>query len=207
MVAQKCKAPTIGAAKALRRIMAYLNGTADRKLEVPRVNGNSYDFYVDSDHAGDREQGKQSRSGYIAYLNGVPIDWMSKKQCVTSIGSAEAEIYALSEAIKRAKLIQWTSDELGIKAVWPLRMGVDNKACISFQQGTNPDSRLTGVFDLREEWVRELKQKDKVVTIKVDTKYNTSDLFTKCHERARFAELCELVRGKAHKARGAHRAH
>ena len=53
MIAQKCKAPTVGAAKAVRRVMAYLNGTAVRKLTVPRVNGTQWDFYVDSDHAGD----------------------------------------------------------------------------------------------------------------------------------------------------------
>jgi len=35
MIAQKCKAPTVGAAKAVKRVMAYLNGTADRKLTVP----------------------------------------------------------------------------------------------------------------------------------------------------------------------------
>ena len=35
MVAQKCRAPTLGAAKALRRIMVYVSGSADRKPEVP----------------------------------------------------------------------------------------------------------------------------------------------------------------------------
>ena len=32
---------------------------------------------------------------------------------------------------------------------------------------------------------------------KYATNINTSDLLTKCHERARFQELCGLVRGKA----------
>ena len=58
--------------------------------------------------AGDRTTRNRSRTGFIAFKNGVPIDWLSRKQCVTSVGSAEAEIYALSEAVKRGRIIHAT---------------------------------------------------------------------------------------------------
>ena len=72
------------------------------------------------------------------------------------------------------------------------------KSCISFQNSTNPDSRLTGVFDLRDEWVQELRDLGVIATKKVDTRLNVSDLLTKCHDRARYQELCNLVRAKPH---------
>ena len=53
---------------------------------------------------------------------------------------------------------------------------MDNEAGKSFQNNTNPNSRLLGCFDLREKWVQELRDKKQVKVIKVPTKYNVSDL-------------------------------
>ena len=38
---------------------------------------------------------------------------------------------------ERAQLLQWVGEELGLKPKWPLKMNVDNTACISFQRSTN----------------------------------------------------------------------
>ena len=86
MIAQKFKAPEVGAAKAVKRVMAYLNGTADRKLTVPRVHGTQWDFYVDSDHAGDRKYGDTlSRTGVKLLCNGMQFHWRSNKQPSTAM--------------------------------------------------------------------------------------------------------------------------
>ena len=47
---------------------------------------------------------------------------------------------------------------MGIHIEWPGRIFVDNAAGVSFQNGTNPNSQLKGVFDLREQWVKELSE-------------------------------------------------
>ena len=57
-LSQWLSAPTKGAMKALRRVVAYLASTIDFKLEVPRVTNNTWHIYSDSDHAGDKESGK-----------------------------------------------------------------------------------------------------------------------------------------------------
>ena len=49
------------------------------------------------------------------------------------------------------------------------RIFIDNAAGVSFQRCTNPDSQIKGVFDLRVEWVRELRNSKKVSAMKVDT--------------------------------------
>ena len=99
--------------------------------------------------------------------------------------------------MKRARLLQWTASEMGMKPKWPMKFNVDNKACISFQRSTNPDSRLLGVFDLREGWVQELKDMKIVETQKIKTTDNISDLLTKCHAREPFVKLVALVKSKA----------
>ena len=54
-VAQTLAAPTKGSILALKRIMAYLAGTVNKQLRVPRVKGTTWSIYSDSDHAGDRK--------------------------------------------------------------------------------------------------------------------------------------------------------
>ena len=93
--------------------MAYLAGTWDKKWWCPRVKGNTCDLYVDSDHAGEKKLYSQSRTGVAFFLNGFPTHWKSKKQPSTSLSSAAAEIYALSEACKDARLRYWISEDMG----------------------------------------------------------------------------------------------
>ena len=48
--------------KAVNRVLAYLVGTMDFKLWVPRRKGTVWDFYADSDHAGDKQETTRSQS-------------------------------------------------------------------------------------------------------------------------------------------------
>ena len=68
---------------------AYIASTLDFKLEVPRVAGNTWHTYSDSDHAGDKTvSDAKSRTGVMILLNGIPVHWRSNKQPATSISSA-----------------------------------------------------------------------------------------------------------------------
>ena len=91
-----------------------------------------------------------------------------------------AEIYALSEAVRDMNLRLWIAEEMGIQIEWPGRIFVDNAAGVSFQHGTNPNSQLKGVFDLREQWVKELRDKRRVKAVKISTDKNVADMMTKC---------------------------
>ena len=55
--------------------------------------------------------------------------------------------------------------QMGIHIEWPGRIFVDNAAGVSFQNGTNPNSKLKGIFDLREQWVKELRDKRRVKAV------------------------------------------
>ena len=179
-VAQTLSTPTQGTITAIRRIMAYLAGTLDRCLKVPMVRSNTYNRYVDSDHAGDRSTGTQSRTGLVFYLNGMPYLWRSKKQPITAVSSAEAEIYALSEAGKAAKATNWVAEDLGSKVQWPAIIMVDNAAAIRFQQSTNNSTKLKGMINLRDQHIKDMKNKKFIITSKVNGLYNLADAKTKC---------------------------
>ena len=80
---------------------------------------------------------------------------------------------------------------------WPLHIQVDNQAGISFQHSTCPNGKLLGTFDLRGDWVKELKNLKQINTVKVATEYNLADLLTKCHPATRFTQLMQFFRAKA----------
>ena len=104
----------------------------------------------------------------------------SNKQPKTSLSSAQAEIYALSEACKDANKVTWIHEEMGRTSNRPLRVYVDNAAGISFQQSTCASSKLGGIFDNRWDWVKELKEQSQFTATKVATEKNVADMFTKC---------------------------
>ena len=179
LVAQTLKSPTQGTKKAVNRILAYLISTVDKCLTVARVRGTVWDFYVDSDHAGDRKFGDtKSRTGILLLCNGLPFHWRSNKQPDTAMSSAAAEIVAMSECMKDVRLRLWIAEEIGIPVVWPAKIQVDNKAGIHFQNKMNPDSKLKGVFDMRLGWLKELHDKKMFKAVKVDT---TKNLFRRFH--------------------------
>ena len=82
---------------------------------------------------------------------------------------------------------------MGIQVKYPIHIQVDNAAGISSQQSTCVNTRLKGIYDLREGWVQELKDKKTIEAIKVNTKDNIADLLTKCHASGSHTTLLDLV--------------
>ena len=85
----------------------------------------------------------------------------------------------LREACKDARLVGWRAEEAGVRVQWPMQIGVDNNAGVSFQNATCVNTRLRGVFDFRNKWVREVRDQASVKAIPIDTKENIADALTK----------------------------
>ena len=86
------------------------------------------------------------------------LEWgpSSLEKCkppVTALSSAEAEIYALSEAVKCGRLFQSRCEEMGMPMEWPMKIWVDNDQAVVFQKGTCVNSKLKGTFDMRLKWI------------------------------------------------------
>jgi hypothetical protein len=176
--------------------MRYLNGRPDFTLVATRPPTPSQDtwvFYVDSDLAGEAPYDTTSRTGAIFMLNGMPVHWRSNKQPKTTFSSAASEVYAFSEAVKDARLLLWRAEEIGINVKYPFTMLEDNAATVSFQKSTTPYSKLRGVYNLRDNWILELKNEGIVKAKKVHTDLNLADLFTKCHEWHKMRKLLSII--------------
>ena len=199
---QWLESPTKGAMDEARRVAAYVVMTAGHVIRAvirggPTSGKNVWERFTDSDHGGDKGVDLRSHTGVILMLNGMPVSWRSNKQPKTSVSSAMAEIYALSEGVRDALSVAYRFEEMGNWVDWPLEIMVDNMAGISFQGKTNPDSKLGGAFDFRRDWVVELQDEKKVKAVKVHTVYNVADLLTKCHRPVDFERLKGIVDGRA----------
>ena len=189
--------PTEGAYKALQRVLGYLAGTANFKL-TGFVDGGAdiIEIYCDSDHGGDKHLTTRSQSGVMITLNGVPVHWGSSRQPVTALSSAEAEIYALAEAVKCGRLFNWRCEEMGMKVNWPITISVDNTQAITFQKGTYANSKLRGTFDMRREFVGELRSSKEIDTKHISRDKNLADNLTHCQPSGPFNRGLQQVVNK-----------
>ncbi len=84
--------------------------------------------YADASFAiGER---KQSVSGYVVYLNGVPILWGSLKQTIVVDSSCSAEFVAASIACKQLLHAENMVSFFGFTCPKPYRFYTDSKACL-----------------------------------------------------------------------------
>ena len=179
-LSQYASKPTVGARMALERIMSYLLATQDFKIKgiySPKID--ILVPYSDSDWAGDMPITTCSHSGTMITLNDVPIRWRSKKQPKTSRSSAEAEIYALSETVGETRHVGWKMQDFGMNISEPYNIHVDNQQCISFTKNIAVNSKLRTTYNMKDKWIKELRN-DKIVTTEhINGIRNPADILTK----------------------------
>ena len=185
----------MGTVKALKVIAGYLKGSIDFRVGGARLLDvdDHFSIFTDSDHHGDKLMTSKSQTGVMILLNGVPVHWRSNKQPKTADSPACAEIYALKEGVRDARLLLWVAEEMGVSVSWPFVVNCDSKQAISFQEDTCPKSRVRGSFDLREDWVAEVRDQEAVQMSWIHGEKNCSDIMTKCMPTWKFCRVFKLV--------------
>jgi len=94
-------------ATAIKTIIRYLAGTADKGMILKPRTDLKLELYCDADFAGlyKRESdhnpdAARSRTGYIIKLSGCPLVWKSQLQTEIALSTLEAEYAALSYALR-----------------------------------------------------------------------------------------------------------
>ena len=176
------------------RVLSYLLATNDFKIKG--IYSPKIDIllpYSDSDWAGDMPITTCSHSGTMITLNDVPIRWRSKKQPKTSRSSAEAEIYALSETVGETRHLGWKMREFGIDINEPYTVYVDNEQCISFTNNITVNPKLRNTFNLKDKWIKELKN-DNIINVKhINGARNPADILTKVLPAYKFRVMINII--------------
>lgn len=221
-MSQHLSNPTESAWEAVVRCSDYLRGTADMCIAAPIHCENrpldefnqstdtqyAWAFYSDSDFAGNSESqnNRRSQNGFIATLNGAPVLWGSKVSSVAfahpgigeahpDISSGAAEVYAAGNATFEFLHLSYTADEMGIPFPKPLLMQIDNKAALAFSDNSAFKTKLKHI-DVRQKWVKTLRNKDIIQTEHVPSTENLADLFTKILDADTFEKLRNRIMHK-----------
>jgi hypothetical protein len=205
-IAQHQSTLTESVMQHLQRCFAYLKGTADYGIRSPLYNDYDnqavsqdvdpkyncgWEFFVDSDFCGNTEHQNASRSqcGYIALLNGAPVMWASKVTSVcmadrriqeahADISSGAAEVYAAGNASMDFLYLNHVMDEMGINFPEPYKLQIDNSSALVFAKNTATKTKLKHI-DVRQDWVKVLRNKSISEPVHVPTALNIADMFTK----------------------------
>ncbi|GFH50765.1 hypothetical protein CTEN210_07241 [Chaetoceros tenuissimus] len=139
-VARFTHSPKQSHSSAVKRIIRYLKGTINNGtiLRVPKKL--SLDCFVDANFCGlynidppELTSSVRSRAGYIIKFCGYPLIWKSQLMDCICLSTAEAEYYALSQAMRALIPVCTLLKEM----------------CLSLNvpEFTNPDSILTTVHE------------------------------------------------------------
>ena len=191
--------PTVSARQALKQALRYIKGTKPYKLSMKlRVDQGPTDIYemiVDSGHGSNAELNnkRKSQTGEIATPNDVPTKWKSKTQAIIATSSTEAEIYAAFVATQDFMHLPYVTQELGLEDFpSPFPLQIDNVACIIFMDNSSRVSRLKHI-DLRQRWVKQMRDNSIVSPTKVGTDDNLLDLLTNPLTKAKLEQFCNTI--------------
>ena len=206
-ITQHLQKPTESAMASLIRAFRYLKGTINLCIAAPRhtadlnitdslnaqftAEADWWKFYTDSDHAGNTEVQNKRRNqyGYIALANGAPIDWASKVSSVAfahpdigeshpDMSSAAGEIYGAGNAACDMLQLSYIAEEVGVKFPKPAYLDMDNTAAEAFTDNSVIRTKLKHI-DVRQHWVRCLRDKSIILPRHVPSADNLADFLTK----------------------------
>ena len=133
--------------------------------------------FCDSDYATVKDT-RKSVTGYVVYLNGVPISWKSRSQRAVILSTAESEYYAISEVCSELIFVKNMLEFLGVKLELPIIVHVDNVGAIYLAKNQVLSNR-TKHIGVRYHFVREYIEDGIIKIVFVRSKENDADMFTK----------------------------
>ena len=89
--------------------------------------------------------------------------------------------------------MQWKIQDINIKVPDKIIIKVDNNQAKVFANDECVNSKLRTAFSLKEAWVRELKDKDKVNVVQVPAEINVSDMLTKVQPGTKVKRYIDLI--------------
>jgi hypothetical protein len=136
----------------------------------------------------------QSMSAFFIDLLGL-LHWVSKRQAVTAVNSAEAEIYATNECVRFLLELVQIFDFLGVRDSFMPGTNViynDNRACIDWSHSCT--TKGLRHIKMKENQVRENIVSDFISIQHVEGKINLADIFTKeMKDVSHFVELRDII--------------
>ena len=200
--ARHMQAPNDSHIKAMHRIMQYCRDTPDRGLVLRpdakwdgskdfkfRISGRS-----DSDYAGCPET-RRSVTGTRVSLNGAPVSWRSSTQKHTTLSVTEAEMAAGVTCAQDMLYTKNVLESIGLQVELPMVLEMDNRGAIDLANNWSVGGRTRHV-DVRNNFMRELKEAGILVVKWVSGEDNDADMHTKNLGNPKFDRFASVYTGE-----------
>jgi hypothetical protein len=192
-LASHCADPKLMHWNALLDLLKYTRDTQDLSLRYGRLASNEtknvISIYADADFA--RDSSRRSRTGYVIFLNGGPIAWNSSLQDSIAQSTSEAELYAMTEAVKTGLYIKNLLEEIGFPQ-GKLKCYEDNSGCIDWVVRQKSSSRMKHI-ETKYYLLRDLYDKHICELIHVETLNQKADFATKQMDYSIFCTQMRLL--------------
>ena len=205
-----CNSPKLSHEQALKHICCYLCGTQHKGLIFKLDLKQGFKCYVDADWAGNwlksnpsSPVGILSHSGFLIKYTNCPILWGSKMQSLIALSTTEAEIIALSTALRKVIHLQNLLQELRAnmfpipftKAQIHCRTFEDNAACIEVATSEAKIRPRTKHLAVRSFHFRDHIEKGLISIEHVPSRDQLADIFTKPLPHHQFRHLHDQIMG------------
>jgi len=187
---------------AMIRCMRYVLCTRDAGLLLRPSRkwdgSNEHQFRIrgrsDSDYAKDT-QTRRSVSGYVIYLEDSPTMHRSATQKTVALSSCEAELNAAVICVQDMIYQKNTLESIGLKVELPMVLEMDNKGAIDLINSFSVGGR-TRHIDVKQCFLRELKEAKVLVVKWIVGSENEADMFTKNLDGPLFKRYAEQLLGE-----------
>ena len=178
--------------KALQTLMKHVVATAERGLVLAPTalwnEDSEFKFTVrgrsDSDYAGNTDD-RKSITGAVVYVNDAPVAFRSSTQRTVTLSVTEAEGSAGVTCAQDMLYVYHLIESLGQKVNLPMLLEMDNKGAVQLANNWSVGGRTRHV-DVRNHFLRELKDMGIIEVRHVPGDDNDADIFTKNVTRAVF---------------------
>jgi transposase InsO family protein len=174
-IAKKMSNPTQNDWVAAKLILRYLRGTEDTGLIYHVDSPGRLIGYADASFAPNRTD-RKSIGGYLFLLNGAAITWKSKKQNIIALSSCEAELIALTEAVKEGIWLQKILKEF--RVTQKLHILEDNQSAMKIAENSVFSDRSKHL-QVRVQFIKEMIDTGKLGVFYCPTQEMTADVLTK----------------------------
>jgi len=163
---------------AVKKIFRYLKGTVNRGLFAKEGGNFVMEVYTDSDWASDTDT-RLSKTGMVVTIDGMVVGYYSKDQKSVSLSSCEAELYALSQAIRLVIYLRNLFIELGLMTKdHCVTIKCDSISAIEIVKSEGSFVPAKHI-DIRLKYIKQAIKQRKIEVVYVNTTENLADGFTK----------------------------
>ena len=183
--------PGIKHVQALKRLLRYLKGTANRCLVYSFANApprTGVYGYFDAAHADDADTLKTTMA-YVFFFEGCAISWKTKLHTSVTLSTNHSEYCAASKAAREAKWLDKIFSCLNYtSSIKPIQLFSDSQGAIAMAY--NPVHREASKHvNLADHYVREQVDEGTILITYVPTAVMLADALTKALPKTQFLKL------------------